>query len=169
MMFTQPNARLLCSIAMAAMAMVAPGLGGATEIYRCVDEGGRVTFSQNPCGPKSEAIEIEDRRTPPARAADEARARERAENLDKLVEELEESRAQRLEEGARKRAAREARRQDEAARRARCEHARATLRTLSIQAPVYRLDEEGERVFLDDADRASEILRMRDEIEQFCK
>jgi hypothetical protein len=38
-----------------------------------------------------------------------------------------------------------------------------------MQRAVYRFDERGERVYLDDAERSAEIRRTADEIRQFCK
>jgi len=137
------------------------------RVYKCVDENGRVIFSQSPCGAASETIELRELLSPSATPeSTQETARQR---LDKLMKEQEERRAQRSEEEHRKRAEREARKQEAAARRERCEVARQNLRTLLMQRAVYRFDERGERVYLDDAERSAEIRRTADEIRQFCK
>ena len=49
-----------------------------------------------------------------------------------------------------------------------CTAAQQNLHTLEVVQRVYRIDEHGERVYLDDQQRPAEIARLRAEVEMYC-
>jgi tetratricopeptide (TPR) repeat protein len=69
------------------------------QIYKCVDEKGSIVFSQYPCGPQSEAIELRELSPAPPTEVERESARQK---LDKLIKEQEERRAVRIEEEQKK-------------------------------------------------------------------
>ncbi len=54
-------------------------------------------------------------------------------------------------------------------RKARCRHARRELEILKLERPVYHLDQEGNKVFLEDDKRAAELKRVRGEVKSNCR
>ena len=51
----------------------------------------------------------------------------------------------------------------------RCIATRNKLEGLQKDVPAYRLDEKGERRYIDDKARAAEIVRAKKEISAYCK
>jgi hypothetical protein len=86
----------------------------------------------------------------------------------RLRAELEASRTRRAAEQEQRRLERELEEAQHAERLQQCLIAQQNLHTLEIRRPVYHIDEHGERVYLDDEQRAAEIARMRTEIEIYC-
>ena len=54
-------------------------------------------------------------------------------------------------------------------RRQQCTAAQRNLRVLSEQRPVYRINEKGEREFIEDADRPQAIERAKQGVETYCR
>jgi hypothetical protein len=157
--------RTVHSVAVLISAILLSAPASGTQIYKCVDENGRIVFSQYPCGPKSEAIELRELAPAPSSEVEHESARQK---LDKLIREQEERRAVRIEEEQKKRAEREAKKQEKIMRQQRCELARQNLQALLTQRPVYRSDAQGERMYLDDEERQSELQRALAEFKEFC-
>jgi hypothetical protein len=130
-------------------------LGG---VYKWLDEQGRIHYGDSP--PLDQPAETV--RTPPPPSDEEVlRAQSR---LDGIVERDEAARAeaqQREQEAA-------AGARDEAQRQARCLTARRDLHVLELERPVYRVDEKGNRVFLEDDQRAKELSRARQQVKDHC-
>ena len=148
------------------MLLIAAGLVLAmpvqAQLYKWVDEQGHVHYGDCP-PPECEPIEIPP---PPAPAAEEVeRAQER---LKRMLEEQRERAEIRRQAEEAERLKREAEERIAAYRRSRCQLAQQNLHTLRLGRPVYRIDEKGERVFLDDAERAAEIERMKEDIREYC-
>jgi len=136
---------------------------GAT-VYKWVDEKGVTHYSETPPASEQRAKKIEVQPSSPAAGAEAGRKswQEKEVEFQKRQAEREEARKQ-------EQAAEAAARRDARIREERCAAAKKNLETLQIRRPVYRLDEKGERVYLDDPGRAAEIARMKKEIETYCK
>ncbi len=136
--------------------LVASGAWGG--VYKWVDKQGRVHYGDSP--PLDQPAETV--RTPPPPSDEEVlRAQSR---LDGIVEREGAARAeaqQREQEAA-------AGARDEAQRQARCLTARRDLHVLELERPVYRVDEKGNRVFLEDDQRAKELSRARQQVKDHC-
>ncbi len=134
--------------------MAAPD--SSAEVYRWVDAQGQVHFED-----RSQAQSGGDTRSyrPPDAAAEDPQQR-----LDKTRKLLNAYRAERQQ-------AREQQEQEkqELAKRARqCVIARDKLRQYRQYGGIYRLDDEGKRVYLSDQERDALIRQSQDEIARWC-
>jgi hypothetical protein len=130
--------------------------GAAAEIYKCTDAQGRIRYTDTPCTGESRLFT--PRAAPPVDADTEARQTKTRRLLDALREEREQKQA----------AAAEVRAEQE--RRARnCNNARDHYRRITEANRLYRLDEAGNRVVLNDAQRTRATERARAAVEQWCK
>ncbi len=55
-----------------------------------------------------------------------------------------------------------------AARKGRCIEARRRLDLLAAGRPLYHVDEKGERVYMEESDRAAETAKWRKDADQYC-
>jgi len=117
------------------------------DIYKYVDEDGTVHYVDRPTGAESEE------RVTVATATSQPRARDTSEQPD-----WRERRQQRLDD----RAERAKERADAAERAEICEKYRARLVTYSDDRRLFRLDENGERVYLS----AEEIAEAREQVQR---
>lgn len=107
--------------------------------YRWVDEHGRTHFGDRP--PANAASDEVD--LTPAPAGSDAAARERKQRMNDFLEQSEKERTERNEAKAREEAL--AARQE-----ARCQALQGRLKYLKSVSRIYRVNNEGERVFVDD-------------------
>lgn len=142
----------------------------ASEVYKWVDENGNVHYSDSPPeNVESEKVQIE------------ASPSQGDGSTKRLLEQAEQTRERLVAERQARAAADEAEASRRAADSQRCTFARQQLISLQQNLPVYR-DEtgkfrtrseydvyEGERIYLDDGQRAREILRVRKDVERFCE
>ena len=137
-----------------------PLAAGAQQMYRWIDEGGRVHFTDTPppeSAKKSEKIEVKP--TPPSgpvTAPGDYRKKELETRGDRLQKEQEAKRA----------AYDEARAAE--LKKARCRDAQSQLQVLRMQRPVFQTNEKGERVFLDDKDRQAELDKWQERAKTYC-
>jgi len=124
------------------------------EVYRWVDENGEVHFSDRP---RSGANTVRVPKAPASAPSDAGRA-ERQRRL------LEAWQAERLRKQEAKSRAEEQARE----RRRNCAIARDNLRQYRNAGGVYRLNEQGERVFMDDAERGRLIAQWEGEVARWC-
>ena len=129
--------------------------GAAAEIYKCTDAQGRVRYTDAPCaGPSSVFI---PEAAPPVDTGIEERQRKTQRLLDAMREEREQKKA----------VAAEARAEKE--KRVRnCNYSRDRYRRLTEASRLVRLDEAGNRVVLNDAQRTAATERARAAVEQWC-
>lgn len=130
----------------------------AGDIYKWVDDDGNVHYGDKPAGTQPERLAIDSRPTDPARIAAQTQARA-------------EARTQAREEEAAAAAAgpSEEELQAEAQkRREACEKSRANMQRMVTARRLYREDESGERVYLDEAEMQASRQRVEDEISEFC-
>jgi hypothetical protein len=130
---------------------------GAAEVFRCVDEDGVVSYTDNAdeC-PGAEETDIDSQRTDAARVAAQREARNEARNARR--EARSESQSQAAAEAA-----------DEEQRRANCQTQRDWLRQLQNTARMYVTDEAtGERTMLDTEQREAKLQDARDRVAAAC-
>ncbi|WP_422126463.1 DUF4124 domain-containing protein [Thioalkalivibrio sulfidiphilus] len=142
-----------------AMALAAPA---GAQIYRWVDEQGQVHFGD--CAPpRCNSTEVRMAPGPSQEQLERAReererqreAREQRELIQRQVQEAERREQQQQE-------------RQQAQRRSYCQQARSELRILETPRPVFHVDEKGERVYLDDATRSTQIQQARQNVARFC-
>lgn len=149
------------TIATIALMLTAAMAGGAhaSEIYKWVDEDGNVHYGDRPTGePGVERMAIASRPT-------------NRENVDSGVAARLEREAQREE--SREAAAAEKQRdeelQAEAAERAeKCTTYRDRLQKFLTSRRLYREDDNGERVYLDEGQMQSAREKVQEQVEEYC-
>lgn len=126
----------------------------AQTIYKWVDEKGVTHFSESP-PPDGKATKVEVKPT-----GDEKP------RVDDWKERELESRQRRTQKES---AEEQARVKEERERTQRCSRAREGLDTVKNSRRVYRLDDKGERVYLEDKDRPDAIEKWSQEVERYCR
>ncbi len=147
------------AIAVALMlAVTAAGTALAGEIYKWTDEEGNVYFGDHPGGEEPERLEIESRPTDPARIR--AMARARAELMAMAADEkaAAKAKAPSLEEIQAK--------ADERAQK--CSTYTEKLQMYMTSRRVYREDESGERVYLNEEEMLANRERFETQVQEFC-
>jgi hypothetical protein len=149
--------RLVLSIAVATMMVT--GSAGGSEIYRWTDENGNVYYEDRPSGAATEQrLELTFRRTDSAAVTRRIQAR-----LDRQAARNDANAAAEIEEQTAAESA------AQAAERARaCQRAQARLDSYIQSRRLYRTDDSGERVYLDDAQRQHARQQAEDQVAEFC-
>ncbi len=142
---------LLC----AALALAIP-LAFSQSMYKWVDEKGVTHFSEAPPpdGTKG-ATKIEVKTPQPDKPA-----------VDNWKQRDIESRQLRAKQGIEEEKARQ---QDEAQRSSNCDNARRRNDRLASPRALYRLDAKGERIFMDDKERASQLEQAQADLARYCR
>ena len=140
------------------LAVTTAGTAVAGDIYKWTDEDGNVHFEDRPAGEEPERLAIRSKPTDPARVQEMAQARASA-AAKAAVEE-----AAATPEGP---SAEELRAQaDERAQE--CSSYRARLQKYETSRRIYREDESGERVYLDEDEMRAERERVENQVQEFC-
>ncbi|MDH3546756.1 MAG: DUF4124 domain-containing protein [Gammaproteobacteria bacterium] len=135
------------------------GVALSGEIYKWTDENGNVHYVDRPTGdPSEQRIDILSRRTNNAsvQASIDARRERVATREEAQTKKAEEQKA-----AAEAQAEREARNQ-------RCEQSRARLERYLQSTRLYREDESGERVYLDEEQILEARAKVQDQIQEYC-
>jgi hypothetical protein len=124
-----------------------------------VDEKGVTHFSENPPPDGTKAQKIEPKVTPPS---SNAKPREdwKARLQESKQKEIE--REQKQSHDAARAHNRDAERQN------RCARAQRDVQVLELQRPVFSRNDKGEKVYVEDKDRASELATARRDVEAYC-
>ena len=142
----------------ATMTLAVSGAALAGDIYKWVDADGNVHYGDRPIAPQSERMDIES--SPTTAASVEAQRTALAASNDRRAE----SRTVAEEE-----AATAAELRAEAEQRAdKCNAARATMQRFVQSRRLYREDDAGERVYLDEAETQAARQRVEKQINEFC-
>ena len=134
-------------------------------VTRWVDADGKVHYSDQPAPATAKSQKNLDLKNSPAlpKAAPDSKGGEKS-----LAEKGLESRKRRVE--AEESAAKQAKDHEEAKRKKEnCEQARNQLQALQEGQRISKFDEKGERVFLEDNDRAKAIEETKRSADSWCK
>lgn len=151
------NKRFMVGIA--ALALTLGGGAMANEIYKWVDDEGNVHYGDRPSGAAAE-----QRLAASYRRTETSAVQKRIESLTQAQAARQERRsaaAEAAEAAAAERAAAEEKKKL-------CETYRARLETFVQSRRLYREDENGERVYLDEAQRQDARQRVEDLISENC-
>jgi hypothetical protein len=154
--------------------------GAQAQVYKCIDAGGKTTYLQSPCpsGAKSTAI---SRTVPPAPAQSEPAARvggaEKGDKAGKAAKasgpksaaELEQDFRKRKQEQEKSREMEEQKLADTKVREENCRNSRLQFINLESGVRQLRVDEKGDRKFLDEAGIEQEKANARKLVDQWCK
>ena len=127
-------------------------------MYKWVDAKGVTHYSEDP-PPDGKAQKVDIKPNGPAQATP---------STESWQDKEREMRRQLLERGDKEDARKAREERTERQRRARCLQARHELQVLAPGHPVYQVNEKGERVYLEDAEREAEARRWRKEAETWC-
>jgi hypothetical protein len=146
-----------CLLACAAIAIAASA--GASEIYKWTDEDGNVHYEDRPTGaPSEQRLDISYERTNNEAVQQRVQARVDAqttrEEARSVAAAQEQERAEQLAE--------------EEARSKKCDSYRARLETYVQSRRLYRTDDNGERVYLDDDQTQEARQRVEELIAENC-
>ena len=153
------KARLPITTALSMLGLLfsAPAIGG--EIYKFVDAQGNVHYGDRPSGdPEEERLEVVSRATDPAAvqaAVDRRREQDEVRNQKQILRENQKQEAREERAAAEK-------------REAECTAQRERLERYARSQRLYRRDENGERVYLDGAEREAAESALRQHIETTC-
>jgi len=140
--------------------LFAVGMAFATtamaQQYKWVDANGKVQYGDTP-PPGAEATRL---KPPPAGAPAPAAAPKV--NPEAAFRNRQQERQKNEEKAAKERA-------DAETKRVNCEQSQASLRTLQSGQRISSTNAAGERVFIDDAERAKEIERTQRAVNDWCK
>jgi len=141
-----------------ALSITATGASLAGEIYKWTDDEGNVYFADRPTGAVGEEhLTIRSRATDPSRILAEAQARADTQAL-RAEEEANAPQGPTAEE-----LRAEARKQDE-----KCNEYRARQTRFTDNRRIYRMDENGERVYYDEEEMSTARARVDDLIDEYC-
>lgn len=147
------------------VSMLALATAAQAGVTRWVDADGKVHYSDKPPPPTAKSQKNLDLKNSPALpiAAPDSKGGEKS-----LAEKDLESRKRRVQ--TEEAAAKQTRDQEEAkSRKANCEQARNLLQALQEGQRISKFDEKGERVFLEDTDRAKAIEEAKKSADSWCK
>ncbi|MFL1406865.1 DUF4124 domain-containing protein [Marinobacter sp. M1N3S26] len=125
--------------------------------YRWVDENGQTHFGDRPpADAMSDEVDLD-----PTPAEPDAAARERHQRMQEFLEQSEQERTERNEREARAEAM-------SADREARCDALRGRLKYLKSVSRIYRVNNEGERVYVDDDENERLRREFRARVQNEC-
>ena len=142
--------------------------GGAwAQTYKWTDQNGRVQYGDTPPGDASNVTRL--RGAPASSAAPaaapeakkDAAAKDRPLTPEQAFQKRQQERADAEQKAAKERA-------EAQEKRANCESAQASLRSLQSGQRVATVNAAGERVFVDDNQRASQIARTQKAVADWC-
>jgi len=163
------------SIVMIRIALFASALLGAAsaqaQVYKCVDAGGKIVYLQDPCpaSMKPGAMSRKPASAPAAAPADGAAKADASKSAaPKTPAEQEQAFRKRQQEQAK--AAKESAEKSAEARRKEenCRNARERFAQYEIGGRIGRINAQGERYYLDDAQIEQERARTRAAVAQAC-
>ena len=140
------------------LAIAVAGAAYAGDIYKWTDEEGNVHFGDRPETETSERLAIQSRPTDPARiqAQTQARAEARAKAAEeKAAVAAEEPSPEELQAQAKERAQK-------------CSTYKARMQKYVTSRRLYREDENGERVYLDEDEMLAAREKVESQIEEYC-
>ncbi len=137
--------------------LLLPLAAGAQGLYKWVDEKGVVHYSDTPpAGKPGQKLNI----APPPPLDSQAPQRSRS-----WQEQLQDSNERRHQEEKQQMEARQKAREAEQ----KCLRARSALDSLQRDRPLYRVDQQGERVFMEDAERRRLTESWQQQADAHCK
>ena len=147
------------------------------QVYKCIDPGGRITYSQNPCPAHTQSGAITRRIDPPAYSAPKrsaekgqaAKAPAAKNTAPKTPAEQEQAFRKRLQDRAKAQKQAEQKAAQAKINEANCRNAKERLAQYEIGGRISRVDAKGERYYLDDAQIEQQKARARADIAQACK
>ena len=129
-------------------------------VYKWIDENGKIHYSDTPVASQpSVEMNIDDSASQPSSGSDDVLSRE--EKRERLLQSMAEDRLEKKEQRERQKAIRQE-------KRAECNRYRDQMRHYERASSLYRLDAEGNRVYMSDSARARATANLRARIKKYC-
>ncbi len=141
------------------VALAGPATTAASEIYKYIDADGTVHYVDRPTGAATEErIAIVSRPTDDDAVQSRVQARlDRQQAADEARDARDEARQQETDARA-----------EEEQRARRCQEYRGRLETYVQSRRLYRQGEDGERIYLDDAEREEARQKVEELVAEYC-
>jgi hypothetical protein len=141
------------------------------QVYKCVDASGGTVYRQDPCPPSMKRETMQKKAISPAPAvapSDSAAKGDSAKSGPKTPVEQEQAFRKRQQDAAK--AAKEADQKtaQTQAKEANCNNARQRLTQYEIGGRISKIDGQGERYYMDDAQIDAEKAKAQADVSQFC-
>ena len=130
------------------------------SVYKWVDENGKVHYGDQPKASQPTVEMNIDDTTPAPSFSDDDLSRE--EKRERLLQAMEEDRLEKLEKRDKQRAKNEKNRQ-------KCNRYRDRMRHYERANSLYKLDKDGNRVYMSDSERASATKNLSAKINKYCR
>jgi hypothetical protein len=142
--------------------LLALALPASADMYKWVDEKGVTHYSESPPPEGTQSKKLDLPVTPPSAPAAKPQSPEdwKAREAEFRRRQLQKENAEQAEKAQGERSAE--------VRKARCTEAQRRLDLLNAGRPLYRVNEKGERVYMEDPDRAAQTEKWRKEADQYC-
>ena len=129
-------------------------------VYKWVDENGKVHYGDQPKASQPTVEMNIDDTTPAPSYSDDDLSRE--EKRERLLQAMEEDRLDKQEKRDKQKAENEKNRQ-------KCNRYRDRMRHYQRANALYKLDKDGNRVYMSDSERASATKSLRTKINKYCR
>ena len=148
------------------LAALAFSASASAQLYKWVDKDGRVQYGDNP-PPNTKATRLKPPPGVPSASAPADAKKDGASKNKPLSPEAAFKKRQQERQEQEQKTGKE--RADAEQRRAGCDQAQASLRQLQSGQRMSTVNAAGERVFIDDEQRAKEIERAQKSVAEWCK
>jgi len=129
-------------------------------VYKWVDENGKVHYGDQPkTSEPAVEMKVDDAAPTPSYSDDEL---SREEKRERLLQSMEEDRADKQEMREKQKAEKEKNRQ-------KCNRYRDQMRHYERASSLYKLDKDGNRVYMSDGERARATKNLQSNIKKYCK
>ena len=130
------------------------------SVYKWVDDNGKVHYGDQPqVSQPAVEMNIDDTAPSPSSSGDTL---SREEKRERLLQSMEEDRVEKQEKREKQKAVKQQNRK-------KCNRYRDLMRHYQRANSLYRLDRDGNRVYMSDADRASSTKKLQSKIKKYCK
>jgi len=141
------------------LTLASAGTAFASDIYKWVDADGNVHYGDRPAGQQPERVAIDSKPTNPSAVNQQYQA-----SMHARVE-PHQAAAEAAEEAAKAEAEKRAEAEE---RSKKCAASRATMESFVRSRRLYREDDNGERVYMDEAETLAARQRVEDQVNEYC-
>jgi Domain of unknown function (DUF4124) len=141
------------------------------QVYKCLDANGGTVYRQDPCPPSMKREAMQKKAISPAPAAapaDGAAKGDSAKSGPKTPVEQEQAFRKRQQDAAKAAKETDQKTAQTQAKEANCNNAKQRLTQYEIGGRISKIDAQGERYYMDDAQIDAEKAKAQADVSQFC-
>jgi len=140
---------------------LAPLLSDA-GVYKWIDDNGKVHYGDNPVASQPNVeVRIDDAATMPSFGGDDDQM-SREEKRERLLQSMAEDRLEKQEQREKQKASKQQ-------SKAKCNRYRDQMRHVERASALYKLDNDGQRVYMSDSDRVRATQSLQAKIKKHCR